>query len=511
MSAAQTNSQINSAGSNPPASSARRGNLRATVALILASGGDTRIWPDPISGRNRYGTKTSPAPEEIGFASTTASNITTEGFEAASQSLQRLFGADGVQSVSLDLWFNEIRTGISEALAPGSEIVLAASGTDAELLTLGLVTALSSRPLTNVFIAPDETGKGIPLAASGRHFSGTTALAQTVAEGQPIEGFAPERIDVRTIAIRDDSGRPRNSEQIDRDVAAVVEQELRRGRDILLHVLDTSKTGLTGPSRETARALAGVAPGRVRVVIDACQLRCPLSQLRRDLADGFMVTITGSKFVGGPAFAGALLLPRAIVIKMPSKVVLPGGLANYTAALDWPACLRDKLEHSFKSEGNIGLGLRWIAALDNLKRYAAVAETRHRQIIDHFADHVRSRISAIPGFVIHPDDDECAPSRSIISVTPLGANNNYAPSNDADRIRLMLLDPALGPVCHVGQPVRIGPRTVLRISASARDVADIAARMQAGQSLDTAFAPVGTNLDVLFAKWEKLARLSRAA
>ncbi len=99
---------------------------------------------------------------------------------------------------------------------------------------------------------------------------------------------------------------------MDREAAVMVEQELRRGRDVLLHVLDASKTGLMAVTRQTARSLAAAAPGRVRVVIDACQLRSPLAQLQRDLADGFMVTVTGSKFAGGPPFSGALLLPAAI-------------------------------------------------------------------------------------------------------------------------------------------------------------------------------------------------------
>ncbi len=180
MAATHTNARVNLTTSDRRLAEqlADNGDLRASVSLILASGGDMRIWPDPISGRNRYGTKTSPAPDEISFSSTTASNISVEGFAAASQALQRLFGTGGETAVAPDQWFDEVRNGIVELLgAPGSKAVLTASGTDAELLTLGLATALSTRPITNVFIAPDETGNGIPLAAAGRHFSGMTALA----------------------------------------------------------------------------------------------------------------------------------------------------------------------------------------------------------------------------------------------------------------------------------------------------------------------------------------------
>ena len=55
----------------------------ASVSFLLGTGGDRRIWPDPITRRNRYGTLAAPADNEISFSSTTASNISSEGFLAA--------------------------------------------------------------------------------------------------------------------------------------------------------------------------------------------------------------------------------------------------------------------------------------------------------------------------------------------------------------------------------------------------------------------------------------------
>jgi hypothetical protein len=506
MSAAQLKAVAKSVLPAPLASS---GNLRASVSLILASGGDERIWPDPISGRNRYGTRMLPAPDEIGFSSTTASNISETGFAAASRALERLFGFDGTSIVTPDQWCDEVRSRIAECFGVGErQVVLAASGTDAELLTLGLVAGLASRPITNVFVAPDETGHGIPLAAAGRHFAGLTALAQTVPRGQTVDGFEVAHIEVRTIAIRDESGRPRESQAVDRDVAIAVEEELKRGRDVLLHVLDTSKTGLTGPTPQLARDLIAVAPERLRVVVDACQLRCPISQIQRDLNDGFIVNITGSKFVAGPAFAGALLLPKGLVDEMVARASLPAGLCDYTAALDWPLPLRDSLGIAFKSQANIGLGLRWIAALENLSRLAAISELRHAEITRHFANQVRVCAARVEGLSFHPDDEEAVSVPSIVCLTPLDKDGGFISIEEANRIREDLLDASLGPVCHVGQAVQVGPRAVLRMSLSAGDIADLAARMDEGQSIEAAFKSVEARLDALFAKWSK--RASRA-
>jgi hypothetical protein len=478
----------------------------ALVSLVLAAGGDMRIWPDPVSGRNRYGTLAKPAPGEISFSSTTASNVSSEGFAAADRALQRLFGKTPEAARPPEQWFDDIREQLLRLLGlPDAAVVFAASGTDTEVLALGIAVGLATRPLTNIFMAPDETGNGVPLAASGQHFSDSTAIGETVATGEPIEGFGVDDLAVRSVPIRDETGAPRNAAAVDLEVAAAVEQELRRGRDVLLHVLDTSKTGLAGVTRATARSLAAAAGGRVRVVIDACQLRCSLAQLRKDLADGFIVMVTGSKFAGGPPFSGALLLPAAVADEIAARGDFPAGLADYSAALDWPQALREHLNIQFKSDANIGAGLRWAAALDHIASYAAAGELRQKPIIDHFSRAVRSRASGVEGILLHDDDaEDRLASRSIVPLTVLTPDGAFASMDEARHLQLALRDVYDGPTCHIGQPVRVGPRTVLRVSASDKDVADVAARMAAGQSLEKAFAPIDANLDAFFAKWSKI-------
>ncbi|UDL89422.1 hypothetical protein LGH82_30920 [Mesorhizobium sp. PAMC28654] len=287
----------------------------ASISLLLGTGGDRRIWPDAITRRNRYGTLAVPADDEISFSSTTASNVSAEGFLAAGVALRRLIDLESPSPVAYDQWFADIRDAIPRNLGcVGAEVVLAASGTDAELIALCLFAGLSKRPLTNVLVAPDETGNGVPRAAAGCHYSDLTALGGTVEAGAPLEGLPPGRIEVRTIAIRNETGEPRHQHEIDADVIATVELELRRDRDVLVHVLDTSKTGLPAVTRQAARHVAALAPGRVHIIVDACQFRGSISSLRQDLADGFVVALTGSKFIAGPPFSGALLIPSALAL-----------------------------------------------------------------------------------------------------------------------------------------------------------------------------------------------------
>ncbi|MEG8007453.1 hypothetical protein U2444_14740, partial [Listeria monocytogenes] len=72
------------------------------------------------------------------------------------------------------------------------------------------------------------------------------------------------------------------------------------------------------------------------VVVDACQMRVPPERLRACLEAGWMVLLTGSKFFGGPAFAGALLVPAGIAARAPGLAPLPSGLARYFTRPEWP-------------------------------------------------------------------------------------------------------------------------------------------------------------------------------
>ncbi|TPK71163.1 hypothetical protein FJ930_16240 [Mesorhizobium sp. B2-4-15] len=479
-----------------------RADSSASVSFLLQTGGDKRIWPDAITRRNRYGTRATPADDEISFSSTTASNISREGFQAASAGLARLIDIASPSPVASEQWFADIRDRIAGNLGcAGAQVVLAASGTDAELLALCMVAGVSRRPLTNVLVAPDETGNGVPRAAAGFHYSDLTALGSTVEAGAPLEGLPPDRIEVRTIAIRNETGEPRHQHDIDADIIATVEMELKRDRDVLVHVLDASKTGLPAVTRQAARHVAALAPDRVRVIVDACQFRGSISRLRQDLADGFLVALTGSKFVAGPPFSGALLIPTAFAEELAARSDIPAGLAEYSAAQDWPAALRQRTRFGFKSELNLGLGLRWVAALAHLDRYAAIDESRQSLVKEQFVRLVRSRIGAVKGISLHQDDEgDHLGSRAMVPLTVMNGAGAFASFEECQSIQLSMRGLDGGPICHVGQAVRLGSRTVLRVAASAPDVIGVAQAMSAGQPLHQAFAPMEARLDVFFHK-----------
>ncbi|MFB9984366.1 hypothetical protein ACFSQQ_11285 [Mesorhizobium kowhaii] len=355
--------------------------------------------------------------------------------------------------------------------------------------------------MTNVLVAPDETGNGVPRAAAGCHYSDVTALGSAVEASAPLEGLPPDRIEVRTISIRNETGGPRRQDEIDAEIIAIVELELGRDRDVLVHVLDASKTGLPAVTRQAARHAAALAPGRVRVIVDACQFRGSISRLRQDLADGFVVALTGSKFVAGPPFSGALLVPAAFAEELAVRSDVPAGLAEYSAGQDWPAALRQRMRFGFKSELNLGLGLRWVAALAHLDRYVEIDESRQSLIKEQFVRLVRSRIDAVKGISLHQHDEgDYLGSCAMVPMTVMNGAGAFASFEECQNIQLSMRGLSGGPICHVGQAVRLGSRTVLRVAASAPDVIGVSQAMSAGQSLHQAFAPIESRLDVFFHK-----------
>jgi hypothetical protein len=164
------------------------------------------------------------------------------------------------------------------------------------------------------------------------------------------------------------------------------------------------------------------------------------------------------------------------------------------------------LSKGLVSQTNIGLGLRWAAALDGIASMAAVGEDLQERIADRFTKEVRARADRLDGVELHGDDD--APSvgsRSIVPLTVLGRNGFFAPASRAQWIHAALRERGRAPICHVGQAVSLGKRTVLRVAASATVIAGVASRMGGG-GIERAFQPVESDLDSLFAKWSFVER-----
>jgi hypothetical protein len=470
--------------------------LLGPAEYLMGKGGDGRLMLDPETGLNAYGCSPRPRPWAVTFASSTASSISERGYAAAETVRRRMLRdaiEGGIERSERNAAENTRRAlGECYQLSAETRIVLVPSGTDGELCAVAVAhLGDPGTPLTNILVAAEETGTGVPLAATGRHFATRTARGADVSSGTVIEGF-PADIRLETVSGRSERGAVRAAAAVNEECKTKIAAALAQNRRVLLHVMDQSKTGLRMPDFDPA---GGDMPPTVDVVVDSCQARLAAASIREYLQRGFMVLVTGSKFFTGPPFAGALLLPPAIAARIHAPSSLPAGLAQYCSRFDWPetAAVADQLT----GRANVGLVLRWEAALAEMRAFLAVDAAEVENTLGLFARRIQSAIRENPDLRLH--EVPALPNRawdalptvftfSILTSAAHGSPRRPLTPEEAREIYLWLnsdvshcLPPSVptseralaAGLFHLGQPVAIATESgeragALRISAGAR-------------------------------------------
>ncbi len=368
---------------------------------LLTIGGDDRLLVSEDTGLNGYGCSPRPRPWAITFSSSTASSISEQAFEAVETMRRETLrgGLAGHLEASLDALGRGTRDSIAGILgfdAGLAEIVLTASGTDAELIALWLAMGRAPhRPLVNVIVGPEEVGSGSVPAAGGRHFNPLSPLGGAVEPGEMLAGFPIGRIRVEMLAVRDAAGQPLSGCSVHASLARLVEEAVGNEETVLLHLVDCSKTGLMSPDLESVERLVARYPQHIVVVVDAAQMRLSRAMLRNYLAAGFILLITGSKFFTGPPFSGAVIIPRRTLATLPGLISLPPGIAAYATAADFADAFRDQTGGLPRAR-NIGLLARWRAALWEMAAFYAVPPEQRRQTVAAFDAALRAAIASLP-------------------------------------------------------------------------------------------------------------------
>lgn len=436
------------------------------TARLLVDGGDGRLALDPVTGLNRYLCRPFPDPDLLAFGSSTASVVSAAGFAAAGRMRNHL--SDAISRLPAETVYADEQAriqaelltlcGISTSDSP--DVLFAASGTDLHRIAARMAGSRAGY-LRAIVVDAAETGSGVPEALRGRRYP-------AVVDGNGhVDG-----VEVVHVPVRRTDGRPRPAVQIDADVTTLADEAVNMGRAVLLILVDVSKTGLIAPSPSCALALSCRHGDAMSVLVDACQFRLAPASLRAYLAQGFAVALTGSKFMGGPVFSGAMLVPR------------DAGWRRAPLAETHPGVL-----------------LRWEAALEEMRAFAALSGADVAAFLRAFAWAVDRRLRASPCFTLLPrpkldrEPFTCGSWDSEPSIIPFQVHHANGRPFDHDESRLLYrwLQMDLGdlpvfrdngPVhalaslrCQFGQPVACGqhagmPIVALRLSASARMVVE---------------------------------------
>ena len=192
--------------------------LFAPLEHLLVAGGDARLALDPASRMNAYFCRPQPCPDTLEFSSSTATSISSRGYQAACRARDALMQAailDGIE-VALDARVEAMRASCAgfSGLATDVELIFSASGTDAQLQALYLGRALLGASLTTMIVAADQTGSGTVFTARGQHFGERTANDNRVTKGTPLDGLA-QSVDCIALPLRNDAGEIRCSTATD--------------------------------------------------------------------------------------------------------------------------------------------------------------------------------------------------------------------------------------------------------------------------------------------------------
>lgn len=471
-------------------------DLFTPLDTLLVSGGDPRLALDPKGRVNAYGCAPSPEPEIWNFASSTALTISQAGYDRAALAREELVHKSLFDEVEIafDRRCEDMRDELCGhfQLPARVDVVFSPSGTDSQLHALFLAHAALGAPPVTIVVGADQTGSGTTHTARGHHFSTMTASGVAVRKDAVIAGLAGDSI---AVPLLDATSGLAMRADADAEVMRAIEDSLAQGRRVLLQIMDSSKLGWRAPSAACLDEIARRWPRKVQVVVDACQARLGRRRLRSYLDRGYVVLITGSKFFGGPAFSGALLVPKGLSRALDRIEGVAPGFFDYVGRCDWPMAWT-ALRSRFERRPNFGQWLRWEAALAEIGSYYAVPGAFRAKALAELADGIDSMIALSPSLRAIPaafdkadaDDEEFA-QRTIFPFTLLRNGKPVSIADTSAVHRALARDmnndisgsaadrQVAAQRCLVGQPVRLeqpdgAPQAALRLCVGARLVTD---------------------------------------
>lgn len=406
--------------------------------LWLTQDRDTRLHIDPLSGVNAYGVAAMPDSEVLEWGSATASAISLDGLKAAEQWWQVQPQRDEEKR---DL------SALRESLLRECELDredlwcgLYPSGTEG-LRAAALVCRGEGGDKRLFFCQEEETGRRVPAALQ--------------------QALGISEADMSPICLRAPSGTIRSLGAVDEQLRVGVMHALGQGQRVVLVLTEGTKTGRIVPGVGCVRELSQAYPERIKVIVDACQFRLSNTRLQRYVRWGWLVVVTGSKFLGGPPFSGALLMMRQ-------------GLGER---------MRQRLRALEAELMDRAAQLRWVAALAELSQWRAVPKAALVPLLERLVPRINRALAEHPEFIVEPcsllqrDDEDDGMWDSYPTLFPFEVRRSQGGTRLSlealQAVFLQLPRSGEGVRGRLGQPVMLGhdhgePRWALRLCLGAR-------------------------------------------
>jgi len=319
---------------------------------LLIEGDDHRLALNQ-KGNNVYCCPPKPREKLLRLGSSTGSNISPEQWQYA-EHIHAEMRMDA-QNISMQSLRQQHNQQIIQELhntchvADDVDIQLTDSGTQSHQLAMQHFCQKKPHATWDiVMIDASETGRGVPKA------------------------LCLDAYDVRchAIPIRQSNGEPLSAETIETSLFRIVQTCIQQHHDVVIILVDVSKTGYIAPSLELGLKLRSQHPEHIHLFLDACQFRFGHGTLNHYLQHNIPIAITGSKFLSAPSFCAALLIPQHC-----QEVHIPPKL---------------------------GVLLRWQLALQSLRQLYALPEQDCAMFMKDFSIQIQRKLQNDDAFSILP-------------------------------------------------------------------------------------------------------------
>ena len=388
--------------------------------LAITSGGDERIELKE-NGLNKYFLNPNDADGLLSRASCTCSPLSND-VKARVKAVFKMVTSN--EATLEDIRIKQryrMKALLQNSSSTDFNIFFAPSGSDLCYYPLLFSKIIhGDKPIMSLITRPEELGTGSILANTGNYHADKTQIEESVIKSDSIK----EGLNVDHILF---PARTADGSVIDhkKEIYKAIDN-YRDSHSLIVNLVIGSKSGI-----EDSVSIIKDGPDDVTWVIDLCQMRAKPKLFNELLAENCLLMITGSKFYQSPPFSGALLVPEPFaegIMKGEITQDIIDGFDTVYSKYDIPPSYK-KLRSLFKPHENIGLTLRWEAAIgetENLSQYTEREATFaisnwNRRLIDYF--------ETKECFELLPDQD--LTNNSILSVKVKGSKGYF----DAEALR----------------------------------------------------------------------------
>ncbi len=427
--------------------------------ILLSEGADERIFLDD-EGLTRYGTPLVNN-DVVNRGSCTGNPARAEDVTLLQQLLR--------ENIEVQDWKRLIESNrqtlqglMNPPEASAFEVFFSPSGTDLVFLPLMFHRLLEpKRPVLNIITCLEELGSGTRLAAQGQFYANYNQFGEWVPKGSRlVEGTVPKTVFFNA---RSASGAILDHQQSIRELVRTHAEHF-----IVINLVYGSKSGI----EENLSLIDQVQADNVLFTVDLCQFRHRRSLINTLLAKGALLMITGSKFYQAPPFCGAFLVPEALTSRLRKAQDWSSvkGFGSVFSRYDMPPALQNLAP--FPATINQAGALRWAVALAEINRYQSLSKRLVREKIECWSKCMLKEIESRPCFELMPDQN--LTNSSIISFR-LRYEDRYLDHDELKALYFSIVKDDYASAhdfrrVNIGQPVRYGDRSFLRIAVGAKNI-----------------------------------------